>query len=106
MMADLAAAPVQPWDALVCTSYAVASALEQVLGVLASQHYRDDYFVHHLLGVEPPDWNRVSLPAEPTETVLATSATEPAPIATALSAASKTRRRPVPLARPCGFRGP
>jgi starch synthase len=33
MMADLAAAPVQPWDALVCTSYAVASALEQVLGV-------------------------------------------------------------------------
>jgi hypothetical protein len=24
-----------------------------------------DYFVHNLLGVEPPDWNRVSLPAEP-----------------------------------------
>ena len=36
------------------------------VGVLANQHYRDDYFVHHLLGVEPPDWNRVSLPAEPT----------------------------------------
>jgi dipeptidyl aminopeptidase/acylaminoacyl peptidase len=35
------------------------------VGVLASQHYRDDYFVHNLLGVEPPDWNRVSLGAEP-----------------------------------------
>ena len=35
------------------------------VGVLATQHYRDDYFVHHLLGVEPPDWNKVSLPAEP-----------------------------------------
>jgi dipeptidyl aminopeptidase/acylaminoacyl peptidase len=36
------------------------------VGVLGSEHYRDDYFVHHLLGVEPPDWNKVSLPAEPT----------------------------------------
>jgi dipeptidyl aminopeptidase/acylaminoacyl peptidase len=35
------------------------------VGVLANQHYRDDYFVHNLLGVEPPDWNRVSLPTEP-----------------------------------------
>ena len=35
------------------------------VGVLANQHYRDDYFVHNLMGVEPPDWNRVSLPAEP-----------------------------------------
>ncbi len=35
---------------------------------LASQHYRDDYFVHYLLGVEPPDWNRVSLPLPPTDT--------------------------------------
>jgi len=35
------------------------------VGILASEHYRDDYFVHHLLGVEPPDWNRVSLTAEP-----------------------------------------
>jgi dienelactone hydrolase len=35
---------------------------------LASQHYRDDYFVHYLLGVEPPDWNRVSLPVPPTDT--------------------------------------
>jgi hypothetical protein len=34
------------------------------VGALASQHYLQDYFVHHLLGVEPPDWNRVSLPAE------------------------------------------
>jgi dienelactone hydrolase len=32
------------------------------VGVLGSEHYRDDYFVHHLLGVEPPDWNQVSLP--------------------------------------------
>ena len=32
MMADLAAAPVQPWDALVCTSYAVASAVKQGTG--------------------------------------------------------------------------
>ncbi len=28
---------------------------------------RDDYFVHNLLGVEPLDWNKVSLP--PVETV-------------------------------------
>ena len=32
------------------------------VGILANEHYRDDYFVHHLLGVEPPDWNRISLP--------------------------------------------
>ncbi len=35
------------------------------VGVLGNQHYRDDYFVHYLLGVEPPDWNKVSLPPEP-----------------------------------------
>ena len=35
------------------------------VGVLSTQHYLQDYFVHHLLGVEPPDWNRVTLPAEP-----------------------------------------
>ncbi len=35
------------------------------VGILASEHYRDDYFVHHLLGVEPPDWNKVSLAPEP-----------------------------------------
>jgi dipeptidyl aminopeptidase/acylaminoacyl peptidase len=28
---------------------------------------RFDFFVHHLLGVEPPDWNRVELPATATE---------------------------------------
>jgi dipeptidyl aminopeptidase/acylaminoacyl peptidase len=33
------------------------------VGILAEEHYRDDYFVHNLLGVEPPDWNRVSLAA-------------------------------------------
>jgi dipeptidyl aminopeptidase/acylaminoacyl peptidase len=33
------------------------------VGVLGSQHYRDDYFVHNLLGVEPPDWNKI--PATP-----------------------------------------
>jgi len=38
------------------------------VGVLANQHYLQDYFVHNLLGVEPPDWNRVSLPAEPVTT--------------------------------------
>ena len=32
MMADLAVAPIQPWDAQVCTSRAVAAALEEVLG--------------------------------------------------------------------------
>jgi dienelactone hydrolase len=32
------------------------------VGILANEHYRDDYFVHNLLGVEPPDWNHVSLP--------------------------------------------
>ena len=37
------------------------------VGVLNSEHYRDDYFVHNLLGVEPPDWNNVSPPpADPT----------------------------------------
>jgi len=34
------------------------------VAILANEHYRDDYFVHYLLGVEPPDWNKVSL-AEP-----------------------------------------
>uniref|UniRef100_Q01WT9 Peptidase S9, prolyl oligopeptidase active site domain protein n=1 Tax=Solibacter usitatus (strain Ellin6076) TaxID=234267 RepID=Q01WT9_SOLUE len=34
--------------------------------VLGSQHYLQDYFVHHLLGVEPPDWNHVSVNAEST----------------------------------------
>jgi dipeptidyl aminopeptidase/acylaminoacyl peptidase len=32
---------------------------------IASDHFRDDYFVHYLLGVEPPDWNKVSLAPEP-----------------------------------------
>ena len=31
------------------------------VGILSDEHYRDDYFVHNLLGVEPPDWNKVSL---------------------------------------------
>jgi hypothetical protein len=30
------------------------------VGVLSDQHYLQDYFVHNLLGVEPPDWNKVS----------------------------------------------
>jgi hypothetical protein len=30
------------------------------VGILATEHYRDDYFVHNLLGVEPPDWNHLS----------------------------------------------
>jgi hypothetical protein len=34
------------------------------VAVLSTQHYLQDYFVHHLLGVEPPDWNRVTLDAE------------------------------------------
>jgi dienelactone hydrolase len=33
------------------------------VGILAGEHYRDDYFVHNLSGVEPPDWNHVSMPA-------------------------------------------
>jgi dipeptidyl aminopeptidase/acylaminoacyl peptidase len=37
------------------------------VGILAREHYRDDYFVHNLLGVEPPDWNKVSVTAEPDE---------------------------------------
>lgn len=32
---------------------------------LAREHYLEDYFVHNLEGVEPPDWNQVSLPPEP-----------------------------------------
>ena len=32
------------------------------VGILNAEHYRDDYFVHNLLGVEPPNWNKVSLP--------------------------------------------
>jgi dipeptidyl aminopeptidase/acylaminoacyl peptidase len=31
------------------------------VGSLSDEHYRDDYLVHNLLGVEPPDWNKVSL---------------------------------------------
>ncbi len=31
------------------------------VGILGDEHYRDDYFVHNLLGVEPPDWNHASL---------------------------------------------
>jgi hypothetical protein len=38
------------------------------VGVLGSQHYLQDYFVHNLLGVEPPDWNKVALPADPATT--------------------------------------
>jgi dipeptidyl aminopeptidase/acylaminoacyl peptidase len=38
------------------------------VGVLATQHYLQDYFVHNLLGVEPPDWNKVPMPAEPPST--------------------------------------
>jgi dienelactone hydrolase len=34
------------------------------VGILGPEHYRDDYFVHNLLGVEPPDWNKVSLRTE------------------------------------------
>jgi hypothetical protein len=34
--------------------------------VPTAQHYLHDYFVHNLLGVEPPDWNKVSLPADTT----------------------------------------
>ena len=37
------------------------------VGILGDEHYRDDYFVHNLLGVEPPDWNKVSLTPEPKE---------------------------------------
>jgi dipeptidyl aminopeptidase/acylaminoacyl peptidase len=37
------------------------------VGVLTNEHYRDDYFVHNLLGVEPPDWNKVTLPEEEKE---------------------------------------
>jgi dipeptidyl aminopeptidase/acylaminoacyl peptidase len=38
------------------------------VGILANEHYRDDYFVHNLLGVEPPDWNKIPPPAdEPAE---------------------------------------
>ena len=38
------------------------------VGILGSEHYRDDYFVHNLLGVEPPDWNKVSLSTPPPDT--------------------------------------
>ncbi|MGA8939528.1 MAG: prolyl oligopeptidase family serine peptidase, partial [Acidobacteriaceae bacterium] len=31
------------------------------VGILRDQHYLEDYFVRNLLGVEPPDWNKVSL---------------------------------------------
>ena len=34
------------------------------VGILSDEHYRDDYFVRNLLGVEPPDWNKVSLKTE------------------------------------------
>jgi dipeptidyl aminopeptidase/acylaminoacyl peptidase len=38
------------------------------VGSIAGEHFRDDYFVRYLLGVEPPDWNKVSLPPEPQPT--------------------------------------
>jgi len=34
------------------------------VAVLGDEHYRDDYFVHNLLGVEPPDWNKIPPPVE------------------------------------------
>ncbi len=34
------------------------------VGILSSEHYLEDYFVHHLLGVEPPDWNQAALPKD------------------------------------------
>jgi dienelactone hydrolase len=37
------------------------------VGILSREHYRDDYFVRYLLGVEPPDWNKVSLKESPEE---------------------------------------
>src|ERR1700733_2692659 len=37
------------------------------VGILTNEHYRDDYFVHNLLGVETPDWNKVTLPEEEKE---------------------------------------
>jgi hypothetical protein len=30
------------------------------VGILADQHYRDDYFLRNLLNVDPPDWNKVT----------------------------------------------
>jgi dipeptidyl aminopeptidase/acylaminoacyl peptidase len=36
------------------------------VGILSDEHYRDDYFVHNLLGVEPPDWNKVALTVDAT----------------------------------------
>ncbi len=35
------------------------------VAILGGEHYRDDYFVHNLLGVEPPDWNHLPPPASP-----------------------------------------
>ena len=62
------ASSLQVVNALVKAKQALRHALHpgqnHGVGVLASQHYRDDYFVHNLLGVEPPDWNRVSMPAD------------------------------------------
>ncbi len=37
------------------------------VGILNTEHYRDDFFVHNLLGVEPPDWNKVSLSPDAAE---------------------------------------
>jgi dipeptidyl aminopeptidase/acylaminoacyl peptidase len=37
------------------------------VGSLAREHYRDDYLVRNLLGVEPPDWNKVSLKESPSD---------------------------------------
>jgi dipeptidyl aminopeptidase/acylaminoacyl peptidase len=30
-------------------------------GAVGQHHYLQDYFVHNLLGVEPPDWNRIGM---------------------------------------------
>jgi len=36
------------------------------VGSIANQHWLQDYFVRNLLGVDPPDWNKVALPAPET----------------------------------------
>ena len=44
--------------------HAVHSGPESRRGRAGHAALSDDYFVHNLLGVEPPDWNKVALPPE------------------------------------------
>jgi dipeptidyl aminopeptidase/acylaminoacyl peptidase len=64
--------------------------------ILNAEHYRDDYFVRNLLGVEPPDWNRVSLKVGPAEAPTPRAEIMPIPSASMVSSAPAVSSSPTP----------